>query len=357
MQSRERDSNIELLRIYSMVLIAANHIVNLGVLEQVPGQWYRPWAAGGPVNRILAAIFTSCGKVGVAVFFMVSGYFLIKRDKIPVKSFWVMLGKVHFCGLTMFLIFWAVHAATGYAEGVHLERAFIRSVFLSEKMWWFALHYMILLIISPWLNNGLLLLKKKRLLLPVLLIIWYFFYLNGTSQFYYNSVRTLLFYMIGAVIRLGEDRIPRVPVLYAVLSIAAWAGCTVLSYITLNVSAGKMTDPGLVFIWTRTEFNYGFLAAARAIFMFLFFRHLSFQWEPVNRLAGCTFGVYLCHTYPYLRNFMIYDLMKIDEVYLKSTFPLWLAVDVIAVFCAGVLFEQLFKVCAGVVGRVIQKSG
>lgn len=55
--------------------------------------------------------------------------------------------------------------------------------------------------------------------------LWVIFYLKGTSQFYYNIVRTLLFYVIGALIRLGEDRIPGVPVLYAVLSHAAWAGC------------------------------------------------------------------------------------------------------------------------------------
>lgn len=73
MQSKERDSNIELLRIYSMVLIIINHIINLGVLAKTPGQETLLWVYGGPVNKMLAAIFTSCGRVGVAVFFMIPG--------------------------------------------------------------------------------------------------------------------------------------------------------------------------------------------------------------------------------------------------------------------------------------------
>ena len=357
MQSKERDSNFELLRIYSMVLITANHIVNLGVLAKAPGQQTIPWLSGGTVNKMLAAIFTSCGRVGVAVFFMISGYFLIKRDTISVKSFWNMLAKVHFYGLTMFLVFCAVHAATGYSDRAHLKQAFRQSVFLPVTLWWFASSYLVLLVISPWLNAVVQQMKRKWLLFPILLFIWYFFYQNGTSLAYYNIVRALFFYLIGAVIRLWEDRIPRAGVLYAVLSLAAWAACTAVSDIGLKVSNKLMADPGRIFIWNRTQVTNGFLIPARAIFIFLFFRCLKIKWRPINWLAGCTFGIYLTHTYPYLRNFLIFDLLKTDKVFLKGSFPVWLAVDVIAIFCAGVFFEQLFRVCAGFVGRAMQKSG
>ena len=58
MQAKERDSNFELLRIYSMVLITANHIVNLGVLAKPPGQETLPWLSGGTFNKMLALILT-----------------------------------------------------------------------------------------------------------------------------------------------------------------------------------------------------------------------------------------------------------------------------------------------------------
>lgn len=355
MQAKERDSNFELLRIYSMVLITANHIVNLGVLAKPPGQETLPWLSGGNFNKMLALILTSCGRVGVALFFMISGYFLIKRDTISTKSFWSLLGKVHFYGLTMFLVFCAVHAATGYSDIDQLIRAGLRSVFLPVTLWWFAYSYMVLLVISPWLNVVIQKMKRKRLL-PILLFVWYFFYQNGTSLPCYNIIRALFFYIIGAVIRLGEDRIPRAGALYAVLSLGAWAACTFVCDIGIKVSYKLMADPGKIFIWTRTQFTNGFLIPARSIFLFLFFWCLQIKWRPINWLAGCTFGIYLSHTYLYLRKFLIFDLLKTDRVFLKGTFPGWLVVDIIAIFCAGVVFEQLFKVCAGLLGRALQNK-
>lgn len=243
MQAKERDSNFELLRIYSMVLITANHIVNLGVLAKPPGQETLPWLSGGTFNKMLALILTSCGRVGVALFFMISGYFLIKRDTISTRSFWSLLGKVHFYGLTMFLVFCAVHAATGYSDIDQLIRAGLRSVFLPVTLWWFAYSYMMLLVISPWLNVVIQKMKRKRLL-PILLFVWYFFYQNGTSLPCYNIIRALFFYIVGAVIRLGEDRIPRAGALYAVLSLGAWAACTFVCDIGIKVSYKLMADPG-----------------------------------------------------------------------------------------------------------------
>ena len=355
MQAKERDSNFELLRIYSMVLITANHIVNLGVLAKPPGQETLPWLSGGTFNKMLALILTSCGRVGVPLFFIISGYFLIKRDTISTRSFWSLLGKVHFYGLTMFLVFCAVHAATGYSDIDQLIRAGLRSVFLPVTLWGFAYSYMMLLVISPWLNVVIQKMKRKRLL-PILLFVWYFFYQNGTSLPCYNIIRALFFYIVGAVIRLGEDRIPRAGALYAVLSLGAWAACTFVCDIGIKVSYKLMADPGKIFIWTRTQFTNGFLIPARSIFLFLFFWCLQIKWRPINWLAGCTFGIYLSHTYLYLRNFLIFDLLKTDRVFLKGTFPVWLVVDIIAIFCAGVVLEQLFKVCAGLLGRALQNK-
>lgn len=353
----KRDSNIELLRIYSMVLIIINHIINLGVLAKTPEQETLLWVYGGPVNKMLAAIFTSCGRVGVAVFFMIPGYFMISRDAQSTKPFWILIKKIYYYGLTMFLIFVTVHAATGYYEDFRLKSLVRRSVFLAPTMWWFASSYLVLLIIMPWLNITVMELQEKRLLLPFLIFIWFFFYRNGTSLSYYNIVRATFFYLLGAVIRLWEDKIPKAAVLYLLLSLALWAACTSVSYTGLKVSTKLITDPGLIFTRTRTEVINGILIPARALFMFLFFKSLSFHFEPVNWIAGCTFGIYLSHTYPYLRDLLIFDIMKIDKVFLKSSFPFWLVVDVIAIFCAGILLEQLYNACSGLFGKAIQKYG
>ena len=74
-----RESNFELLRILAMLMIVASHYA-------VHGIGFDNWTTGSLVNRWCIAFFFSGGEIGVALFFMISGYFLIIKEKISVKK-------------------------------------------------------------------------------------------------------------------------------------------------------------------------------------------------------------------------------------------------------------------------------
>lgn len=80
LSDNKRNSNIELLRIISMLMIVAHHYVFYGVEQN-----YNPaisgivFSSGTLINRCFSLFLLPGGVVGVAVFFIISGYFGIKN--------------------------------------------------------------------------------------------------------------------------------------------------------------------------------------------------------------------------------------------------------------------------------------
>lgn len=67
---KERQSNLELLRIFSMILIVMHHYAIHGGFDVIDMQFN--------FNKEVIRFFTFGGKLGVNLFIMISGYFLIK---------------------------------------------------------------------------------------------------------------------------------------------------------------------------------------------------------------------------------------------------------------------------------------
>lgn len=75
----KRKSNIELLRIIAMVMIVGHHYAVHGVLHKLTGGG--GYIEGSLPNKILVCLLEPGGTVGVAVFFMITGFFLINRKE------------------------------------------------------------------------------------------------------------------------------------------------------------------------------------------------------------------------------------------------------------------------------------
>ncbi len=80
--SRQRDSNIELLRIIAMIMIVAYHLVSNGLLKVNGYGTYDIWNNGLLVNKIMAALLFPGGYIGNMIFFMITGFFLAGSYKI-----------------------------------------------------------------------------------------------------------------------------------------------------------------------------------------------------------------------------------------------------------------------------------
>ena len=137
----KRESNFELMRIISMLLILAFHYQ---IHIDADTVMYSAFCK----NQLVAILAGSWGTLGSNLFFIVASYFLIKcrrynklkMIKLMIKTsfFGVILLCIAFaCGLVEFDLWWL-----------------IKSVFSPMTyMYWFVTAYIILCLISPVLNN------------------------------------------------------------------------------------------------------------------------------------------------------------------------------------------------------------
>jgi hypothetical protein len=190
---KDRESNIELLRILLLLIICFWHVIVHGYKFAFMKE------AGIPLNAEWLDLFASFFCPAVNTFVLISGYFGIHYSKEGLSrfSFQATLFSV-ISTLIIMLI-------TGCFSG----KGLILSCFpIITQRWWFLTTYILLFIFSPILNNGLNKLTTKQLR-NILLI---YFAINCIGPLITNvlegsNFQSLLFvYLLGAYIaRLNKE--------------------------------------------------------------------------------------------------------------------------------------------------------
>lgn len=81
-----RQSNFEFLRIVAMLMIVASHLAVHGVQHVLePAAKYAAYATGSFWNKAFVCFLLPGGEIGVALFFMITGYFLCSAKRISVR--------------------------------------------------------------------------------------------------------------------------------------------------------------------------------------------------------------------------------------------------------------------------------
>lgn len=282
----ERDSNIELFRIITMILIIAHHyVVNSGLtsvdgpITAVPLSW----------RSIFLLIFGAWGKIGINCFVMITGYFMCKSN-ITVSKFAKLFFEIMFYRLIIFAIF----ICSGYQEFSILEAIKVLIPIKSVDTG-FTSAFLLFFLLIPFLNSLISSINERQ---HLLLMAWAFFtyvFLGTVPGFSitmnYVSWFSVIF-VIAAYIRLYPKKIYAnkmvwgcVTVVLVVLDILSVVSCTWIgSRIGRNLSYLFVTDSNT------------FLAVMTGISAFLFFKNLRIKNNKViNTFAASTFGVLLIH--------------------------------------------------------------
>lgn len=82
---QKRNSSIEMVRIIAMVFIIMGHLAGHGVLKVTAADSFGIWRGGATLNKFFTIFLMPGGRVGVALFFLISGYFQISRSTVSVK--------------------------------------------------------------------------------------------------------------------------------------------------------------------------------------------------------------------------------------------------------------------------------
>ena len=299
-----RQSNFELLRIVSMLMIILHHFAVHGQFDLSVG--------GIPIFNALWLLYTAVGgKTGVCLFVMLSGYFSIRTTR-PV---WGKAARLWVQVLTYSAVLSTATALKSGSFGVQTLVYYILPVCVNDAGWWFVRPFFLLLLFSPFLNRLLTQLDKRAFRVMLLLFLTLFSILPFALRFglHYtirvdNFVWFVFLYALGAYLQMRQHKEkPKRAVCF--LSAAVLTAGVVLAVLLLCRLRGY-NDP-LSYFSNSLNLPNDPLYPLLAVLLFLGFEQIPLrQSKTVNFAASTIFGVYLLHDHPVVRTFLWQDLFR-----------------------------------------------
>lgn len=329
---KERISNFELMRIIAMLLIVLSHYCVHG------GYTFD----GMSVNYVLVKSLGSFGKVGVALFVGISGYFSC-TGKFNLKRIVLLVAETFIYSITLYFIVWIGVSKENFSGSGLLFNCFP----VIYTKYWFVSCYFALCIVAPLLNIIIKNLSEKQM--KTVIIVGFIMYsfiptFNIQDSFYYSDlIMFMLYYITAAYIRFygGKTERKKFYVIGLIISVLL---------ILPSKMALNFVQEIIPFLQNKWE-DFTALNSVLVFAIFYFSMCLCKTQKPfrnkfVNLIAAHAFGVYLIHDNYYVRNVLWSKFLKNPEFALKSPhiFVIHMIISVVGVFVVCILIDMLRKI-------------
>ena len=336
----QRNSNLEILRIISMLFIVSCHFVNKGFGDY-------NLVISNP-NNYLIYFLDLFGKVGVDIFILISAYFMI-NSKFTLKKLLVLGGEIYFYSLMLCLIMLMLVPTMPITP-----TEILKTIFAISHGYWFMTCYIVLMLFSPFLNKFIKGLSKNTLLklLLLLIIIWSIYpTFTGTSLMYGDSFGYgfmawfIVLYFMGAFIRLHLDVKQFSSKKLFVLLIASIAllylGSAIIGQLGILINMESLTNgeiSGNMAFEFFTRENKFFVLTTSVVLFLIFLKRNEFSNKYINYIAGSVLGVYLIHVNVFVREYLWKSLINVSSYY--NSLNLWIVaiISIVGVYlvCTGI---------------------
>lgn len=327
----QRNSNIELLRIISMMMIVLHHYAVHGgadIFALAPG-----------VNRFILEM-SALGDVGVILFVLITGFYLGRSARpLKVRKIWGMIGLITFYSAGLYLLLCGLGFVPFSLRG--LISTFLPMLF---NEYWFATAYVLLYIFHPYINRVLNALSQREELRLIWIGVGIFSVLHTlTGAEYYGGemVQFILFYIIGDYLGRYRDNVfasRRVQIIAFAVSVLAIVGFALLYDFTsfrmplINVQS-----------WYLLRNRVSPFAILLAVSIFSFFAYRREFYHPVvNGVAATCFGIYLIHDNNNLR-YVLWDNLFHNASVADSRYMIFHLVFCVCVTFVGCMMVELVR--------------
>ena len=329
-KNKVRKSSFELLRILAMLMIVADHyVLQNGVkVSDIQG------GASAIDSFVLYSFFLIPGKIGVAIFFGLTVWFLADRDlslKYSIKKIFQLEKEVFFYSIVFLVI-------NGVSERSISLIGIIKSVFpLITGEYWFVTAYAISILFIPYLNLLINKLDEKRhqyLVIFALFLSTFGVLFPDAYAMKDCFVPLLLEYIVISYIRLHmriNDRQLLVRIVFPISVVLL----LVYEAVAIGMARGCHNPlfENIRIITLPVQNSSTFFALGCAIPLILIFENFFFQSRFINTVSSCMFGVYLIHCNPFIEKILFEDWFLIGR-YKPVLISSLIAVLIIFVTCA-----------------------
>lgn len=310
MNSQYRKSNLELLRIVAIIMIIASHYAVHGVQKiAYENVALIEWSSGNTVNKLFTSFLTPGGEFGVALFFVITGYFAINKDKLSFSKTFLITVFYALVSIVVGIFLFAIGCSIPYTDANTTMSLMVKILFtpVTSGSWWYVTAYFVLVLVMPLLNPFIRKLNRNGMFL-IFWGGWFFWY---CIPFQFSGIlltiqRGLFFYFIGAIIRLVVVQAfenSKKPNLWLLMLFGiCWCGFAFCDYYSNVLILGNVHSMvGMVIVKALQIFKSGVTVPIGASTLFLFFNNIHVDSKLINRISRTTFGIYLLHDSPILR--------------------------------------------------------
>lgn len=332
-----RDSNIELLRIFSMILIVAHHFSLHGVLKE----FSENPLVNQSVVSFLAQVIQLGGKAGVTLFIIISGYFMVQTN-VKIKKLFLLLFQVLFYSIFGFTFVTVLGKSIGLSSIIN---AFFPVI---HDQYWFITAYIVLYLISPYLNKLLLILTEKEYLnmLGIMIFLWIVIPSFTRGQMGSSNItRFILFYSIGSFLRLYPTKKFNNKKLGFYLFIVSYF-MMLVSVMSLNFIGKQLGNGYLIKKATYFSDSSSILTLIVSIGLFIWIKNIhigSRSW--INKISGAMLGVYLIHDNKNIRPILWHKIFHTGDRIQNTPIEFigYAILVIFVVFIVSVVIELLRK--------------
>lgn len=288
----QRKSNFELLRIFCMLMILASHFA-----LYIPFQFSTTTIT---LNRLWMQFLQIGGHIGVNVFVLISGYFLVHVPDTKGEKIWKLWSQLLFYSLSIYVIF--LIANLKEFSWLSLLVSILPVTF---NKWWFASTYFVMYLFTPYINILLHKLNKQmyQKMLILMFVCWSVIPTFTTSSLKSNElIWFICMYSAGGYIRLWmEDaKISNKKCFGGAVFLTMLTFGTVIVFDMLGMQYNFFAQHATYFYWMQR-----LPMLLIAILLFVGFKNTEISYnKTINVVASATFGVYLIHENRWMRSFL-----------------------------------------------------
>lgn len=319
-----RSSNLELLRIITMIFIIAHHyVVNSGLSLEIETD-------PRSVNSIFLNLISMWGKTGINCYLLITGYFMCK-SQISVTKFVKLFLEVIFYALVIYIAFLVAGYYTFSLPSFCYTVVPINNV-TNNFVGCFLLFYLFI----PFLNILIRGMNKRKHACLILLCLFIYTFLATFFIVIMNYITCfIIIYLIASYIRLYQLPFND--------SKKFWGYMTLLSvliscasvlyrvYFNLPNSHKFSSDPNAI------------MAVVTSICVFMLFKNIDIKYSKcINALGASTFGVLLIHiNSEAMRKWLWVDTLKNIEIWQTHYMFIHAFASILGVFIICSILDQI----------------
>lgn len=323
---KERQSNFEILRIISILLIISFHItIKSNYIINTLN-----------LKNYLIKTFMFYGELGVNLFILISGYFQIKSKFKKEKVIKIIIEILFYNTFQVILAYYLINEP-------------IKIINLIYSPYWFIRSYLIIYLLSPIINEILLKLNKKiyKQLLLTSILIWSIYptiiglvKLDTESIDIYNrTIWLILMYILGAYINIynvkkldnKKTNILIIIITYLILLIS------IPIFYKLKQSIPYYNQIEIAFFWTPNNI----LMLTLSLSIFMLFKNITIKNNKIiNKIASTTLGIYMIHD-GFLARYINNNLINTTKYFNSRYAIIYILIITIIIFIIGVIIELI----------------